>query len=125
MKALSIKQPWANLIASGLKTIETRLWGTSYRGELLIVSSKKPRIEPSGCAIALAQLIDCRPMLRSDERAAQCKLYENAIAWVLQDIRPLRPVRVKGQLGLFDVEISESSLVIQATFTFPQNTLFD
>mgnify|MGYP000945848419 CR=1 FL=1 len=26
-------QPWANLIAAGTKTIETRLWATAYRGE--------------------------------------------------------------------------------------------
>lgn len=42
MKALSVKQPWAELIASGVKTIETRTWYTSYRGPLLICSSKRP-----------------------------------------------------------------------------------
>ncbi len=46
MKALSAKQPWANLIAAGEKTIETRTWATRYRGPLLIVSSRRPRIEP-------------------------------------------------------------------------------
>lgn len=47
MKALSVKQPWANMIASGEKTIETRTWMTGYRGQVLIVSSKQPRIEPA------------------------------------------------------------------------------
>jgi hypothetical protein len=42
MKALSVKQPWAELIASGIKTIETRIWHTHFRGPLLICSSKKP-----------------------------------------------------------------------------------
>ncbi len=51
MKALSVKQPWANAIASGEKTIETRKWFADYRGPLLIVSSKQPRIQPAGCAI--------------------------------------------------------------------------
>lgn len=36
MKALSMTQPWATLVALGAKTIETRSWGTSYRGPLAI-----------------------------------------------------------------------------------------
>lgn len=39
MKALSIRQPWAGLIALGIKTIELRSWSTSYRGPLLICAS--------------------------------------------------------------------------------------
>lgn len=42
MKCLSVKQPFANLIASGKKKIEIRSWKTSYRGELLIYASKMP-----------------------------------------------------------------------------------
>jgi len=44
MKALSVRQPWANLIAAGKKTIETRKWATDYRGQILIVSSKTPKL---------------------------------------------------------------------------------
>ncbi len=40
MKALSIKQPWAAAIATGLKTIETRTWKTKYRGPILIVAGR-------------------------------------------------------------------------------------
>lgn len=36
MKALTLTQPWASLVALGEKRIETRSWGTSYRGELAI-----------------------------------------------------------------------------------------
>jgi hypothetical protein len=36
MKALSIRQPWAELILQGRKTIELRTWKTSYRGLLVI-----------------------------------------------------------------------------------------
>ena len=36
MKALTLHQPWAQLIALGVKTIETRTKPTKYRGELLI-----------------------------------------------------------------------------------------
>ncbi len=41
MKALSLHQPWASLIAEGVKTIETRSWATKYRGPLGIHASKR------------------------------------------------------------------------------------
>lgn len=41
MKALSLWQPWAYLLASGKKKIETRSWSTSYRGPLAIHAAKK------------------------------------------------------------------------------------
>ena len=34
MKALSIRQPWAELIMQGRKTLELRTWRTNYRGAL-------------------------------------------------------------------------------------------
>jgi hypothetical protein len=33
-RAISIRQPWAELILQGAKTIEVRSWATSYRGVL-------------------------------------------------------------------------------------------
>ncbi len=36
MKALTIIQPWATLLATGKKYCETRSWKTNYRGEILI-----------------------------------------------------------------------------------------
>lgn len=36
MKALTVRQPWASLIAVGAKRIETLSWSTKYRGRLLI-----------------------------------------------------------------------------------------
>lgn len=44
MRGLTIRQPWASLIAAGVKTVETRSWSTSYRGPLLIHAGKhRPR----------------------------------------------------------------------------------
>lgn len=45
-KAISIKQPWAYLIACGLKDIENRTWKTKYRGKILIHTSSKSDNEP-------------------------------------------------------------------------------
>lgn len=36
MKAITVIQPWATLLASGKKRCETRSWKTNYRGEILI-----------------------------------------------------------------------------------------
>lgn len=36
MKALTLHQPWASLVALGVKTVETRGWPTSHRGQLAI-----------------------------------------------------------------------------------------
>lgn len=42
MKALSLKQPFAELILQGKKTIELRKWNTKFRGTFLIHASKIP-----------------------------------------------------------------------------------
>ena len=42
MKALTLWQPWATLIALGLKRYETRSWSTNYRGPLMIHAAKRP-----------------------------------------------------------------------------------
>lgn len=41
LRGLSLLQPWASLIAAGAKTIETRSWGTSYRGQVAIHASRR------------------------------------------------------------------------------------
>lgn len=94
MKALTLIQPWATLIAIGAKCIETRSWATKYRGPLAIHASQKfPRwakdlcfeqnignallcariwggtiytLEdlPLGCMVAVCQLVECEPILR-------------------------------------------------------------
>lgn len=40
MKALSLTQPWATLVAIDAKQFETRSWSTSYRGPLAIHAAK-------------------------------------------------------------------------------------
>lgn len=39
-KAISLHQPWASLVALGIKKYETRSWNTKYRGKVLICSAK-------------------------------------------------------------------------------------
>lgn len=125
MKALSIKQPWAWLIASGHKTIETRIWSSNYRGELLIVASKGKMTKVMkesfneqypgkideilyGKALATCKVIDCRPMKVTDELDACCDIYPKAVSWVLSDVKKIEPFDVNGQLNLYEVLIPKT-----------------
>lgn len=103
MKAISIREPWATLIRNGDKTIETRTWSTKYRGKILLCASKKPDSDFSGKAFAVAELVDVRPMTKDDEKQACCEIYDRAHSWVLENVMPIEPFPVKGQLGLFEV----------------------
>jgi hypothetical protein len=40
MKTLTIKNPWAMLIAAGIKDIENRTWRTKFRGRILLHAAK-------------------------------------------------------------------------------------
>jgi len=108
MKAISLHQPWASWIAEGKKTIETRLWPTKYRGDLLIVSTKKPIIGdlPSGQALCVARVVNCRPMTKTvlEEKKAMCNWVSGLYAWELEDIRPIEPFEVKGKQGFYEVD---------------------
>jgi hypothetical protein len=44
MKALSLIEPWASLVAWGYKKIETRSWGTGHRGVIAIHASKSKEV---------------------------------------------------------------------------------
>jgi len=70
MKALSLKQPFAELILLGRKKIELRTWNTKFRGEFLIHASAKPDSEAMkrfgfdslhcGVIVGKAKLIDVK-----------------------------------------------------------------
>ena len=106
MKAISVRQPWASMIEQRKKTIETRTWQTEYRGDLLIVSSKKPKIKdlPTGKALCVVRLIGCRLMTKEDEKPACCEVYPGAYAWLLEDIRPVEYVDIHGSLKIYEVD---------------------
>lgn len=109
VRALSLKQPWANLIAQGTKTIETRSWKTNYRGDLLICSSQNPKIEPYGHALCIVELIHVEPMRVEHEKAACIQLFPRAYAWHIQNVRLITPFPVKGQLNIFSLEVPDDS----------------
>lgn len=93
MKALSIKPIYAMDIALGFKTREYRSWKTDHRGPLLICSSKSPSASCTipGHAICVVDIVDIE------------KNGRNGYAWILENPIPIKPVPVKGQLNLYEV----------------------
>lgn len=59
VKALVVRRPWAELIASGLKDVENRSRCTSYRGWLLVVAGKV--WEPAAVAFAAERGVTVDP----------------------------------------------------------------
>jgi hypothetical protein len=55
--ALGIRQPWAELIIRGIKTIEVRSSNVNQRGPIYIYASKKLADQPA--AILAAETLDC------------------------------------------------------------------
>lgn len=122
MKAISVQQPFAFEIMSGLKTIEVRTWETLYRGDVLICSSGKPAFpreemeemeEEYGCtflygqALCIVRILDVRLMRKGDEEEALVdEIDPEAYSWVLEDVRPVVPFPVKGKQGFFEIEDS-------------------
>lgn len=112
MKALSVQQPFADWIASGKKTIETRSRKTRYRGPLLIVSCKYPRFEDRLCgyALVIVKLIDCRLMCVDDKEEACVEFQPGLWAWVFDDrVEVIKPFPVKGKLGIYEVDYDDDT----------------
>jgi hypothetical protein len=104
------------MIASGAKSIEVRTRRTRHRGPLLIVSGRRDAdgrllpangplfdaAQPTGAALCIVDLIDCRPMTPADADAACIAFRPDHYAWVLANPRPCPHVDVRGMPGLFD-----------------------
>jgi hypothetical protein len=52
VKALTLTEPWATLVAIGAKRIETRSWGTDYRGPIGIHAAKGMKTDHSESAMS-------------------------------------------------------------------------
>lgn len=119
MKAVSLWNPWALLVALGAKTFETRSWATNYRGPLVIHAAKyftdeekmyclRPHFReclkqggyntlsslPLGAALAVVDLVDCVPTSRikdalSDRERAFGNYAPGRWAWKLTNVRML------------------------------------
>jgi len=111
MKAISIRQPFAEAILRGVKTTEYRTWPTKYRG-LILVHAGLSRADLSYCkdygvkpdqlvfgAIAgTVEIADCQAV--DDPETGAIESWD----WLLANPRPFaRPVFYKGGLKFFKV----------------------
>lgn len=125
-KAITVTQPFASLIAAGVKRYETRSWSTKHRGPVLIHAGKSvwgpdavrfglelhhsgllpSRLSglPRGAIIAIAELVDVVPseMVERDDLVSGPFL-PAAFAWRLAAVRILPEfIPWRGRLGLWD-----------------------
>ena len=114
MKALTVQQPWAGLIAVGVKDVENRSRRTPYRGPLLIhagvsrdreadlqrIGGAEPLCTARGVLLGTVELVD---VVRD---SASPWAVSGQWHWLLRGAVLLgRPVPCRGQLGLWDVVV--------------------
>lgn len=127
IKALSLWQPWASLMARGVKCDETRHWPTAYRGPIAIHAAKRLDLAgaparlcmsalgiswwhdlPQGAVVAIGELTACRPAEQAAEGATRANATAGnfcygRFAWRVEAIRPVRePIPLLGRQGLFN-----------------------
>lgn len=131
MKMISLWQPWASLMALGLKQYETRHWSTRYRGVIGIHATKNytrnqkdywkrlcadhpelnPYVDyefPTGCVVAAMRLTH---IFETEPLQPTLSLLEQHVgdyspgrfAWKMELIKvPANPIPVVGQQGIWD-----------------------
>ncbi|MCM1329346.1 MAG: ASCH domain-containing protein [Ruminococcus sp.] len=119
MKALSVRNPWAQLIFEGEKTFEYRTWKTDYRGDLLICSTANPKIKDTICghAICVVRLNDIVKVTKENYQEFENDLTSDDIgiyAWQLTDLRYIQPFPIKGKQGFANVDDSLITIVCNA-----------
>ena len=123
--ALSLKQPWAELILCKKKTIETRRWNTEFRGGFFIHASKtidkeacdKLGIESetliTGAIIGKATLVDIKEyyseeQFMKDDTKHKAGFYGFArpiFGFILDNVERIEPIPQKGALKFFEVNL--------------------
>ena len=113
MKALSLKQPFAELILQGRKKIELRKWNTNFRGNFLIHSSKIPDKKamkrfgfenlPLGQIVGIANLVSVKKYEDKKEFEKDKNKHLADSSWgnygfILEDVKRIKPFKCKGSL---------------------------
>lgn len=131
MKVITVKQPFATLIAEGLKEYEFRTWRTKFRGDILIHAGKgidKKAMErykhlnleyPSGKIIAKATITDCvyvddnlKETLQEKDPLVYYGILQKDSDWdgygfKLENIKKIKQVEINGKLSLWDYDYKD------------------
>lgn len=127
MKALTIKQPWADLIIGGSKRVENRSWRTKHRGMIAVHAGVDRKVVKAfkidkniieqmsfGAVIGTVTVMDCVEIdthtkipILAEHRRKYPWLEKHGhthgpFCWVLEDPTEFSPVPAKGALGLWE-----------------------
>jgi len=119
--AISIRQPWVELILQGYKTIEVRSWATQHRGELWLHAGLRPdrraleRFNLSASELSFGALVgrcDIYDCIEFNEEAWHSlrnqhlndgQFIRPLYAWLLRNPIRIAPKVLKGRLGLMKI----------------------
>ena len=125
MKVITLKQPWATLVAEGLKKYEFRSWKLNYRGEILIHAGKgidKDAMDkfkhlnlnfPHSRIVARVNILDCielnqeinKNIIKQNELVYGHKYNRTGYAWKLEVIEKNNNNKeVSGKQGIWNLE---------------------
>lgn len=127
MKVLTLKQPWASLVANGYKEFEFRSWKTNYRGYLLIHAGcgvdkewldkvKDFNLDfPKKRILCIVKLEDCiliddsfNKMINNKDERIYGRKERTGYAWKLKLVKNIDSKKeVKGQLGLWNYDVDK------------------
>ena len=126
MKVLTLKQPWATLVAEGIKKYEFRSWKTNYRGKILIHAGTgidKKELEkfkdlnlefPSKRILAEVELEDCLELndelnkkIIAEKNIAYGSKIRTGYAWKLKNVKKLNvDEEINGKLGFWNYDLN-------------------
>lgn len=128
-KALSVKQPYADLLTRVVfrdetgeyhadKTIEVRTRNTNYRGDLLVCSSSKPEIPGrlSGVTCGFVELYDVKLIgdFTPEDWAATCiseqERPRKGYGWMMRNPRRVAEMPIRGQLGVYNLIVPKGDI---------------
>jgi hypothetical protein len=127
LKCLSLRQPYAQLLVSGKKTIEIRTWNTKFRGQFLIHASKKInkeacnrlKVNPSklvtgvilgkGTLSVVKSYESKNSFIRDKNKHFAGSNYDRKkYGFIInQALRFKIPIPIQGKLGFFDVDLNK------------------
>ena len=132
MRAISLHQPWATLVALGIKQTETRHWATDYRGPLAIHAAKKwdhackeaaagfarthpdHRVAllapPRGAIVAVVRMVDCfafragLPSYVTDADYDCGDMTPGRFGWKFEGHQAISPIPEKGRQRFWNLK---------------------
>ena len=124
MKVITLKQPWATLVAEGLKKYEFRSWKLNYRGEILIHAGKGVDLDamkkfenlnlefPKSRILAKVNILDCielnkdikEKIIKENELVYGHKYDRRGYAWKLEVVEKINDDKdISGKQGIWNL----------------------